>query len=348
MEKIIPKQTFPDWMNKLEEFTIYAPVKKEESWSFEALTKPGEINIHYLNTAESPKKVVFPQREVLFEFNGSPNPKGRENVDLKEVPPEGKSQIVVGIRPCDARAVRLLDRVFEEDIEDPYYSRRRKATVLVGLGCDSPPSPNCFCTSVGGLPFARTDLDVLVTDLGNDYYVESLTGKGAELMKTAGKLFKEPKNGQRDKMEKIQADSARQIQRKIKKLDTKSSRLDKMFDSPFWEEEAAACIRCGICTYLCPSCHCFDITDEVNAVSPLSGKRVRNWDNCQFPDFTMHSSGHNPRPGKASRLRRRVLHKFHYFIKTYGDYLCTGCGRCVTKCPVGIDIVDIMNKVEVS
>lgn len=335
-------------MNKLEEFTIYAPVKKEESWSFEALTKPGEINIHYLNTTESPKKVVFPQREVLFEFNGSPNPKGREKVDLKETPPQGKPQVVVGIRPCDARAVRLMDRVFEEDIEDPYYSRRRKTTVLVGLGCDSPPSPNCFCTSVGGLPFARTDLDVLVTDLGSDYYVESLTGKGAELMKTAGKLFKEPKNGQRDKMEKIQADSARQIQRKIKKLDTKSSRLDKMFDSPFWEEEAAACIRCGICTYLCPSCHCFDITDEVNAVSPFSGKRVRNWDNCQFPDFTMHSSGHNPRLGKASRLRRRVLHKFHYFIKTYGDYLCTGCGRCVSKCPVGIDIIDIMNKVEVS
>jgi sulfhydrogenase subunit beta (sulfur reductase) len=118
-----------------------------------------------------------------------------------------------------------------------------------------------------------------------------------------------------------------------------------MFESPFWDEQSLSCIRCGICTYLCPTCHCFDINDEIASSSPLRGERVRNWDNCQFPDFTMHSSGHNPRPDRASRLRQRILHKFQYFVERYQNYQCTGCGRCVSKCPVRIDIIEVLDKV---
>ena len=118
-----------------------------------------------------------------------------------------------------------------------------------------------------------------------------------------------------------------------------------MFDTPFWDKESLSCIQCGICTYLCPTCHCFDINDEVASSAPLKGKRVRTWDNCQFPDFTMHSSGHNPRPDKASRLRQRILHKFQYFVELYENFQCVGCGRCISKCPVGIDIIEVLDKV---
>jgi ferredoxin len=341
MEKIITKQDLPEWVRKLEGYTIYAPVKRGETRSYQCIEDPAVIDLDFFDNLQSPKQVVFPQREVLLEYVET----AHGNPEYGEVLPGEGAQLILGIRPCDAAALARLDKVFGGDFSDPYYLRRRKNTLLVGLGCAYPPSSACFCTSVGGAPHDKTGLDILLTDLGDSYFVESFTPRGAGLMDFRGKLFRVPKNEERQELRKVQADSIERIRREVKRVGTVSSRLGKKFDSPVWEEEAERCLRCGICTYLCPSCHCFDITDEVNAQSPMSGKRVRNWDNCQFPDFTMHSSGHNPRPGKASRLRRRVLHKFHYFVENHGDFLCTGCGRCVSKCPVGIDIVEILNKV---
>lgn len=328
-------------MIKLEGFTIYAPVKQGRTRSYQNIQDPDAVDLEVVESLQSPKHVVFPQREVLFRCDETAD----RGPEYRETLPEEGQQLIFGIRPCDAAAFVRLDKVFGGEFPDPYYLRRRKNTLLVGLGCVSPPSTSCFCTSVGGAPHDKTGLDVLLTDLGDTYFVESFTPRGAQIMDFPGKLFRVPKNEERQELRRVHADSIAKIRLEIKKAATISSRLRKKFDSPVWQAEAERCIRCGICTYMCPSCHCFDITDEVDSESPLSGKRVRNWDNCQFPDFTMHSSGHNPRPDKDSRLRRRVLHKFLYFVETHGDYLCTGCGRCIAKCPVGIDIVEILNKV---
>jgi sulfhydrogenase subunit beta (sulfur reductase) len=348
MEKIISKQSVPEWVKKLDDYTIFAPVKREDHWSFEVIENPDVIDLGYLNTTPSPKKAVFPPREVFFEFSGAENGNEPDQMEIKETFPEEKPQIVFGIRPCDAKAINLIDQVFAGDFNDPYYLKRREMTILVGLGCAVPPSDNCFCTSVGGSPHGKTGLDILVTDLGDDYYVESLTPRGVQVMDFPGNFFRVPKNEERSMVRKIHESAKGKIKRKINDVEKITERLGEpnMFTSPLWEEEAKACIRCGICTFLCPSCHCFDMNDEVERISPLKGKRVRTWDNCQFPDFTMHSSGHNPRPDKAARLRRRVLHKYPYFFQTNGDYLCTGCGRCITNCPVGIDIIEILNRAE--
>ena len=172
-----------------------------------------------------------------------------------------------------------------------------------------------------------------------------LQKRGNQLINLAKELFEEPKPKDKNDLEKIHKDSEKKIRRHIKDIKKISTLLKEMFDSPFWDEESLSCLRCGICTYLCPTCYCFDINDEISSSSPLEGKRVRTWDNCQFPDFTMHSSGHNPRPDRASRLRQRILHKFQYFVALYQNYQCTGCGRCISKCPVGIDIIEVLDKV---
>jgi ferredoxin len=111
-------------------------------------------------------------------------------------------------------------------------------------------------------------------------------------------------------------------------------------DSRFWEEASAKCIACGACTYLCPTCYCFTITDEAQG---LSGKRLRSWDTCMSFQFTMEASGHNPRPTKAHRLKNRVGHKFSYYpTRNGGLTACCGCGRCIRKCPASVDIREIV------
>ena len=122
-------------------------------------------------------------------------------------------------------------------------------------------------------------------------------------------------------LQKIKLDSEKKIKRQVKNINKIPPKIKGMFDSMLWDEESMSCIRCGICTYLCPTCHCFDIADELISSSPIKGKRIRTWDTCQFPDFTMHSSGHNPRPDKASRLRQRIMHKFQYFVEIHKKLL---------------------------
>lgn len=340
MEKVLSKKAFPQWVKKLEFYTIYSPRKDGDFWNYEVIKNSEIIDLDYLNTVLSPKKIIFPQREVLLEFSTS----NEEELKVNEVLPEETPSVIFGVRPCDAKALTLTDKVFGGDFKDPYYWKRRNSTALVGLACNTPPSPNCFCLSVDGSPHSQEGLDILMTDLGDKYYAESFTKQGDKLLNLAKALFKSPTAKEKKDLEKIKAESKKKIQRQIKDTKKIPPKLKDMFDSPFWDEESLSCIRCGICTYLCPTCHCFDMNDEVTSSSPIKGERVRTWDNCQFPDFTMHSSGHNPRPDKAARLRQRILHKFQYFVELYKNYQCTGCGRCISKCPVGIDIIEVLEK----
>ncbi|TET72055.1 MAG: sulfite reductase [Candidatus Aminicenantes bacterium] len=341
MEKILTKKSFSKWVKKLESYKIYAPVKNDDLWNYEIIDIPESIQLDYPNTILSPKKIIFPQREIFLEFKAS----NKEGLEVKEILPEEKPSVIFGVRPCDARALTLTDNVFKGDFEDPYYWKRRNQTILIGLTCNIPPSFDCFCLSVDGSPHSKDGLDILMTDLGDKYYIESLTKKGNQLINLAKDCFEEPKVTDKKDLKKIQANSEKQIKRQIKDIKKIPKKLKGMFDTLFWDKESLSCIQCGICTYLCPTCHCFDINDEVASSAPLKGKRVRTWDNCQFPDFTMHSSGHNPRPDKASRLRQRILHKFQYFVELYENFQCVGCGRCISKCPVGIDIIEVLDKV---
>jgi ferredoxin len=341
MEKILQKKSLPKWVEKLKNYEIYAPVKKDNYWSFEIIEKAGDISLDFPNAVQAPKKIINPQREVFLEFGKSEEDKP----EIKEVLPEDKPVAIFGVRPCDSKALTLTDLVFGGEFKDLYYGNRRDQAVIIGLACHTPPSPNCFCTSVDGSPHSEEGFDILLTDLGDRFFVKSLTKKGKALVELGKGLFVAPTTDDKKELTKIHEESEKKLKRQVDDVEKIPPKLKDMFESPFWDEEAMSCLRCGICTYLCPTCHCFDISDEVTSIAPFKGYRIRTWDNCQFPDFTMHSSGHNPRPDKASRLRQRILHKYQYFVERYDNYQCTGCGRCVSKCPVGIDIIEVLNKV---
>jgi ferredoxin len=255
-------------------------------------------------------------------------------------PEEVEKTVLFGVRPCDARSFTLLDMLFDQEkYKDPYYIDKRAKTTIVALACVHPPYTTCFCTSVDGSPVDSVGVDLLLTDLGNEYLAEFITPKGEELLAAFGGS---PAGVDAEKAkEGIAAKAAEEIASHIPAHEIKPI-LDTHFEDPFWNTLHQKCLACGTCTYLCPTCHCFDISDEVKR---NDGIRIRNWDSCMFPMFTKETSGHNPRSSQKERWRQRVMHKFRYYPDNFNAIACVGCGRCVMACPVNLDIRKIVTDI---
>jgi sulfhydrogenase subunit beta (sulfur reductase) len=262
---------------------------------------------------------------------------------LKEAPKEYTPQAIVGIRPCDAHAFEIVKRNFDNpEYRDPWWVQRFESTVLVGMGCNEPCS-TCFCTSVGGGPFHEEYLDVILYDMGNKILVKTLKDRGEEFVdKMPG--GSSPVGADIKGAEILASSAWNKITSAVPTGKLCEKVVNDLFDAPFWEEVAFACINCGTCTFLCPTCWCFDIQDET---SEKYVDRIRNWDSCMYPLFTLEGSGHNPRDKKFQRVRQRFMHKLKYYVDKYNNGVqCSGCGRCVRYCPVNIDIrhvAELMN-----
>ena len=333
IEKIISKTEFNEWLKELRKsFELVGPVAQGDQVNFAPLPEGTTPDLSFQNTRLSPKALVQPQSERMFEFTLSPE--DPEAHILKEKAQKEDRRLLVGIRPCDARAYDLVQLNFiTSDYQDPWWEKGRERLILMGLGCSNPCS-TCFCTSTGGGPFDTAGLDLLLTDFGESYLVQSCNEKGEGLLKESPGKTASGEDQKEAARIKEQADKAITTQVPTDRL--KDQPLLELFNAPFWDEVQFSCINCGTCTYLCPTCWCFDIQDEVKGVQ---GTRLRNWDSCMFPLFTLHGSGHNPRGEKLQRVRQRFMHKLKYYVDKYGNGVaCVGCGRCVQFCPVNIDI----------
>ena len=313
---------------------LFGPVKENEFHNFKELNQGQAPDLDCLNTRLSPKSIIYPQSQALLEY--SLDESREDHHIMKEVDTDYSPRAVFGIRPCDAKAFLLVGHNFDtpED-KDPYWIKAYEATTLVGLACDSPCS-SCFCTTAGCGPFHEEGLDVLLADIGDAYLAKTLTDKGEKLLQAAGWDTAADADTAGKKLDTMKQESESKISAfantdKLKQIDT-----TELYNAPFWEEVSFSCINCGTCTFVCPTCWCFDIQDEN---SGKSGLRVRNWDSCMFPLFTMHGTGHNPRGTKLHRVRQRFMHKLKYYVDKYDVGIqCVGCGRCVRSCPVNIDI----------
>jgi len=312
---------------------VFAPVDSDGVTLFKNIKNPSEINMEFSNSKVTPKTLLFKQTETLFKF--TPGIKGKiESADIEN----GKS-VIFGIRPCDAKSFHILDYAFKGDFEDPYYLKKRENTMLVGLGCTKP-CINCFCTSFDDSPTSPEYTDMLLTDIGSKYFVEVKSDKAKQFVKKNNALFTSSSSDDETKKKEIEKESIDSISRH-QKTEGISEKLDKIFDNPFWKEVSDRCVGCGTCTYVCPTCHCFDIQDE----STLSkGARVRIWDTCMIPEYTLQASGYNPRPMRSNRMRNRIFHKYNYYPKNFDIIACVGCGRCIDNCPVNIDIIDTVTR----
>ena len=334
MEKrIIRKETLAGIVGELAgKMRVCAPMKAEDEVLFRVLEAGEKPLIEFANAKNAPKNFLFPRTETLLKFTRT----GKGMVIAGDQKDEGET-LLFGVRPCDARSFTLLDMLFDQEkYRDPYYLDKREKTTVVALGCVRPPYTTCFCTSVGGAPLSSEGVDILLTDLGEAYLAEFLTPKGEALREAFGGT--PAGEAEERQKETIATKAAEQISSRIPAREIKPI-LDTRFEDPFWNTLHQKCLACGTCTYLCPTCHCFDISDEVKRAD---GIRIRNWDSCMFLMFTKETSGHNPRPSQKERWRQRVMHKFRYYVDNFGAIACVGCGRCVMACPVNLDIRKIV------
>jgi ferredoxin len=325
----LDKKDFENFLKDLiGAYDLFAPVQLTEGVSvFRKIDRPEEVNLTQLVPQKSAKEVFFPQSEVMFRYEMAENqgPVISEQKTKRE-------RVLLGARPCDIEAISIIEKVFVgEDYTDVYFLEKRKKTTIIGLGCNHPLS-TCFCSSAGGDPFLRAGSDLFFIDLGEGYFVEGLTEKGMAFAKRH--FLREADSNDLIRAKELEEKAFQKVGFSIP-VDGIEKRLDLMLESSFWDRIHEKCIGCGVCTFLCPTCHCFDITDE--AVN-LKGERIRNWDSCLFPIYSLETSGHNPRPTGRERTRQRLMHKFNYYPKNFGRVACVGCGRCIIYCPVQFDI----------
>jgi ferredoxin len=281
-------------------------------------------------TPASVKTFFFPQPETLLTYTLENN---HPDKGLMREPERSRDmQVVLGVRPCDARSVLLNNLPYQED---QFFQANRQRTALVGFSCDQTLS-TCFCTRMGGSPLDSEGLDLALSRTEDGFLIEVCSEKGEALVADL-ELAPAPESD-------ISALAARRNaggNPSATELDSlKGSELGTLYDAPLWQSLGEACINCGACTFICPTCYCFDIQDEVVRGQ---GRRIRYWDSCMFPLYSLHTSGHNPRGQKVQRTRNRFLHKLKYFPDRFGPFSCVGCGRCVQDCPVNIDIREVMD-----
>ncbi|NVL91816.1 MAG: 4Fe-4S dicluster domain-containing protein [Desulfobacterales bacterium] len=338
-DKILKKAELQDVLRALKRtYEVFVPVKENDFYSFKPLMDEEKVDLSFTNTRLSPKPLVLPQSERMFEF--TLDEKSEDAHIVKESPKDYPPRIIAGVRPCDAKALRLLQVNFDNpEFKDPWWVKRRESMTLIGLGCSQPCSA-CFCTSVGCGPFNEEGLDILLFDLGECLLARTLTEKGERLLQLGG-MDTDADSGLKKSADEVKTKAEKKISSHVPTDKLREKNVNDLFDAPFWDDVAFACINCGTCTFLCPTCWCFDIQDEVIRGE---GDRIRNWDSCMFPLFTLHASGHNPRAQKVQRIRQRFMHKLKYYVDKYSNGVaCVGCGRCVKHCPVNIDIREVFN-----
>lgn len=321
MADTISKDTMRRLLAKLaEEMTLVGPVDKGKVIEFDK-TDADTLLMDDRVSYKSAKEYYFPQTERILSFTED---EAMEKTDMQPT-------VIFGCKPCDFEAMRVMQAVFMEGrYKDPFFQRHMDANLLIGVGCIDMKN-GCFCDKLG-IDKTFSDFgDIMLEDKGDSYEVTHLSDKGREAL---AKL---------DETKGIDCDNSRQAVAMEKELGLDVETQDAaMFDAADWEQLTETCQGCGICTYICPTCHCFEFKD-VEKGGEVG--RYRCWDSCMYPKFTLHASGHNPRATRYERYRQRLLHKYLYVPKNTGYIACTGCGRCIRSCPAGMSIRTVLEAV---
>lgn len=339
--KKIGKDKLPElWESLSRNFTLYLPLEEDGVVNFAPWEEGAKVNLKTLNTSLPPKNLFFPQTENYLRFRVE-----GKSLQLEPLGVEEERFVIFGTRPCDVAGIAVLDKVFYEEPCDQLYKERREKGIIISLGCNEP-AETCFCTSFELEPAYSPQADVALWEIKGSFLWKPLSAKGEELTAALGSLLEDAGAEEEKAVEELREEVALReafaVRERGLEVEGIKEILQVMFDDPFWDKLFRRCLGCGICTYLCPTCHCFDVQDYSRG---QEGLRFRCWDSCMFAEFTLMASGENPRPTQKERVRQRFMHKLLYYSSNFGFYACVGCGRCVRKCPVNLDIAQVIQEV---
>ncbi|MCI5520257.1 MAG: 4Fe-4S dicluster domain-containing protein [Treponema sp.] len=323
---------------------LYLPVDnnsgKADFQRWEKGTKLSES----LKTTRSAKDFFFPKTEhmVSYELNGQ---------EVKVVDPrkEVEDFVIFGVRACDAKGFTAIDNVYlNMDPVDSYYKNRREHGTVIVLACNDP-AKTCFCSTFGidaSLAASPAGGDVSCWLADGKYYFQANTDKGKAFVENAKAALTDSADAAVEEVKKdIKAKVEAQPFAHLDLSKFQGKDMLKIFNSKVWDKVSEPCVGCGTCTYVCPTCMCFDVRDfdTGNGV-----RQIRCWDSCMYNDFTQMAA-ENPRHTQKERSRQRFMHKLMYYPMAHeGMYSCVGCGRCVENCPVNMNIVKVIKAINES
>ncbi len=324
------------------EYQVFGPVIQKETGQtfFDKVEDVSEISLSAPIPSVPPKHAVFPQLETIMKYKYS----GESRKAEIETVFDTSSKALFGLRACDLTGLQCLDRFFMgQEFVDEVYVNHRKRMFIVTNTCNVP-FKNCFCVCTDSGPAAEEGYDLNLTDLGDHYLVEAGSEKGKAF---AEKLSLEAANDSHLKQKKevvdksiasfetFATDSKAWISRVMNRVTTGFIKED------VWNYIGDQCFECGACTFVCPSCSCFNIVDVANGET--SHDRLRTWDSCSYEGYSRMAGGHNPRKPVEDRRNKRFFCKLSYSqMKKYLRPGCVGCGRCDWVCPGDIGLPNVV------
>jgi sulfhydrogenase subunit beta (sulfur reductase) len=328
-----------------DEYAVLVPVNRDGRryyTPYSSLPRPDANGSDGLSLAVGEVRAFEPLKAFYFRARQ----KVAENFAAGPPATTAKPLCLVGVKACDLKGFKVLDSVFVGgEYQDPLYKGAREDSLIISADCTTTLEV-CFCLALEVEPHPTELFDLNLSEVSGGFVVEAGTDKGERILAAnAARLQEAPPEALRERQE--QRDRVKEeVENNIREYGVPrqgqlAGVIRRNFESPLWQEEAATCVECGACNTICPTCHCFQLFDQL-ADENLA--RYRLWDSCLIKDFAKVAGGANPRPHLWMRLRNRFEKKFDFFPAVEGIYACTGCGRCILACPGKIDIRKVLER----
>ncbi len=299
-------------------------------------TEPSPLLFSFTHGPDSPKSFLYPAKRELWKMTVEDG-----GFDVKETSCEGDRMAFFGIKPCDLASIEVFDRTLMkgEYVDERYVNMRNKLAIIVANCIE--PSGTCFCHSMGTGPKAKNGFDLSLTELSDGFLVEVGSKLGDQILSG---FDKRPAEQDAIKEAESKLEAAEHKMGRTLVVTNLKERLYSNLESPAFKEIAKRCLGCANCTNECPTCFC-SMYQDIPSLDGRSTQKQVTWDSCFTYQFAQVAGGHF-RPELWARYRQWMIHKFAYWIDQFGVFGCVGCGRCITWCPVGIDVTESVKEAQ--